>query len=251
LRAVKSALEQTHDRIEIIVVDDGSNEADYLKLEKELNAFHVKLLRISHSGHPGVVRNAGIENCKGDWIAFLDSDDFWHPNKVKTQLLLASEFDLDVVSCNMSESILPNFPKETQEKVIEVELNSLLKSNWITNSSVMASKKILSQVGNIVEAPNCVGVEDYATWLRLCTLGTWKHLNENLGFYERASEDSIRGRDNYNRFAHHFAIADFLNWMYVKNISNLFASRFLLKFLRYLISFDMIVSRPRNSKNIK
>lgn len=85
LRAVRSVLEQTHKRIEIILVDDGSTEdtarvAALVQTEKR-----VRMIRQSNAG-PGAARNRGMDACAGDYIAFLDADDVLLPQKVQRQL---------------------------------------------------------------------------------------------------------------------------------------------------------------------
>lgn len=81
--AVNSVLEQTFKDFEIIVVNDGSPEDDRLFLEKYSN--HLRYFKIENGG-PARARNYGIKEAKGDYVAFLDSDDLWTPNKLETQL---------------------------------------------------------------------------------------------------------------------------------------------------------------------
>lgn len=84
LRAARSALNQRLDdgaTIEIVLVDDASNPPlDAGGLER------TRIVRLERNGGPATARNRGIEACKGEWIAFLDSDDIWEPHKLARQL---------------------------------------------------------------------------------------------------------------------------------------------------------------------
>lgn len=82
-RAVRSLLDQTRRPDEIVVVDDGS--PDDLEAALEPHRAHVRLVRQANCGAASA-RNAGIELARGDLIAFLDADDFWHPGKLARQL---------------------------------------------------------------------------------------------------------------------------------------------------------------------
>src|SRR5688500_9583140 len=81
--AVASALNQTHPHVEVIVVDDGSTDgtADILK------PFGSRI-RYIYQPNRGLsaARNTGIRAARGEWVAFLDADDLWHPSKTETQL---------------------------------------------------------------------------------------------------------------------------------------------------------------------
>jgi glycosyltransferase involved in cell wall biosynthesis len=85
LRAVRSVLEQTHERIEIILVDDGSTEDTAPLAALIQTESRVRMIRQSNAG-PGAARNRGMDACAGDYIAFLDADDVFLPQKVQRQL---------------------------------------------------------------------------------------------------------------------------------------------------------------------
>ncbi len=80
--AIESVLEQTHNDIEIIVIDDGSNDDTREKLKPYQD--RIKYM-YTENGGPASARNAGMRMAKGEYIAFLDSDDLYYPYKIKIQ----------------------------------------------------------------------------------------------------------------------------------------------------------------------
>lgn len=88
--SLKSVFEQTFVDWEIIVVDDGSTD-DTMDRIKEYDDDRIRYYRIEHCGVIGTVRNVGIKNAHGKFIAFLDSDDLWQPSKLDYQLSLLNE----------------------------------------------------------------------------------------------------------------------------------------------------------------
>jgi glycosyltransferase involved in cell wall biosynthesis len=84
-RAIDSVLAQTFGDWELIVVDDGSTDAtrDYLEA---IDDARVRPIRLAHQGNLTSVRSAGLRHARGEWVAFLDSDDLWLPEKLALQL---------------------------------------------------------------------------------------------------------------------------------------------------------------------
>jgi glycosyltransferase involved in cell wall biosynthesis len=96
--AVNSILEQTYKNIEIIVADGGSTDNTEKIIEK-FN-FKIKFLTQKNTG-PAATRNFGLRNAQGTYIAFLDADDLWHPEKLERQMnYLAGNPDLDLCITN-------------------------------------------------------------------------------------------------------------------------------------------------------
>lgn len=83
VEALESILEQTYKPVEVIVVDDGSTDATPLILAEYEG--RVRYVRQSRLG-PGAARNRGIKSAQGDFLAFLDADDLWHPEKLSRQI---------------------------------------------------------------------------------------------------------------------------------------------------------------------
>lgn len=101
-RAVESVLEQSYSDIEIIIVDDGSEDNTY-EIVHELQRTDDRIVFIRHENNKGAcaARNTGILNAKGEFIAFQDSDDIWLKNKLSEQMLIMKKEDVDVCFCKM------------------------------------------------------------------------------------------------------------------------------------------------------
>lgn len=88
MEAIGSVRAQRYAPVELIVVDDGSTDGTWERLRAEPG---LRPLRIDHTGRPGAVRNAGVAVATGDYLAFLDSDDLWMPDKLALQMELLRE----------------------------------------------------------------------------------------------------------------------------------------------------------------
>jgi len=114
LRAIRSALRQTLEAIEVIVVVDGPDEATAQAVGGVADS-RLFIRFLSRNVGPAEARNAGVEEARGQWVAFLDHDDEWLPNKLDIQLRTAQEstFQHPIVSCRLikrsetSDDVLP------------------------------------------------------------------------------------------------------------------------------------------------
>lgn len=155
-KALKSALIQTDVNIEIIVVNDGSIDNTEIILNNYERDF--KNIKVIHQCNKGVAsaRNRGVLESTGDYIAFLDSDDEWHPNKLALQLEVLKELN----GCNSFGLIATNFPglglkTENKEMVFEgvfkITFKCLLKKHYFQPSTVLMKRVVFNAVGGFKE----------------------------------------------------------------------------------------------------
>ena len=190
-KALESVINQTFKNWEAIVIDNNSTD-DTNKVVNKINDPRVKYLKINNNGVIARSRNLGIKFAKGDWIAFLDSDDWWSKEKLEICLNNTDDnvdliyHDLEVKYKNTKFSVKKKIFKGRQLKypvLIDLLESGIIKGNAIGNSSVLVRKNILNKIGGINENIKLVGSEDYNTWLRVAQItDQFKYLKKNLGY---------------------------------------------------------------------
>ncbi len=165
-RALDSVLAQTLQPREIIVVDDGSEDDTTTLLARDYPA-----CRYLHQPNRGVssARNLGIANAKGDWIALLDSDDAWLPEKLALQAKALDE-NPGLRICHTEEIWIRNGirvnPMRKHTKQGGRIFQRCLPLCVISPSSVVLHQSLFAEYGDFdTSLPAC---EDYDLWLRLC-----------------------------------------------------------------------------------
>jgi glycosyltransferase involved in cell wall biosynthesis len=165
-RAISSVLGQTFKDFELIVVDDGSDDETYA----DLSRFDGKISVIKHPGNLGVsaARNSGIKASQAPLVAFLDSDDYWLPEKLDIQVRYFRE-NPEVVVCQTEEIWVRNGvrvnPWNKHLKPTGNIFERSLKLCVVSPSAVMTKREIFDEVGLFDEEfPVC---EDYDLWLRI------------------------------------------------------------------------------------
>jgi glycosyltransferase involved in cell wall biosynthesis len=173
-RAVESALSQTHDRIEVIVVDDGSTDST-IDVLRGMGDERIRLLRNSTaSGGPAVPRNVALDVAVGSWIGFLDSDDFWLPHKVAGQLAVATDTTALVYSRAIrregeTDSDYHSFYFAGRPLPTGLCTEELIEWNFVPTSTVLVRAEWVGRIGRF--ARELEGIEDYHYWLRLAMAG--------------------------------------------------------------------------------
>lgn len=100
-KSINSILNQTYSNIELLIINDGSKDSTKEKIFESLkNDDRIKYFEIQNSGS-AVARNIGLDNATGDYIVFIDSDDFIDRNMFKIMIDKSLKFDADIVSCNL------------------------------------------------------------------------------------------------------------------------------------------------------
>jgi len=179
--ALHSVICQTYTNIEIIVIDNNSiDDTD----EVILSFLDPRIIfkKINNNGIIAASRNMGILTAKGDYIAFLDSDDIWHNNKIeKCMEKLSLGYDL---VCH-AETWLYEEDQKTRKVIYGPESHELFnrllfEGNCLSTSAVMVNRKILEDVSLFSEDEKFVTAEDYHLWLKLAKY------NVRVGFLDQA-----------------------------------------------------------------
>ena len=219
LRAVKSVLTQSYSPQEILVCDDGSTDDSKNKIMK-LNNERIKWIAGDHTGLPAAVRNWGLKVARGEWIAFLDSDDEWLPDKLEKQLRVLTKSKLQACSTNA-------FRYENNikiEKIINsksklISYSDLIINNQIISSSVIIHRSLIDNVGYFPTEDKLKAIEDYAYWLRIAARSDFAFICEPLVKYHNDPSSSIRyisERDPIKQKI--YVLQSFIDWSNRNNI---------------------------------
>lgn len=194
--AAQSVLGQTHQDLELIIVDDGSTDDTLNRLITVADDPRLTIIeRGSCSGGPATPRNEGIKAASGEYLAFIDSDDVWHPRKLELQLKAMAQHELNFLSsAHVSFQKTTPSPLPLDEKSLTVQYKNhrqLLSKNWVITSSALISRHLFETI-QFDQSKDYVGVEDYLTWLHIHQRVDIKSaaLNAPLVFY-RLRQNSI------------------------------------------------------------
>jgi len=163
VKCLESLVAQTFKDFEVLVCDDGSTDNTQEITQQFTDKLFLHYIYSANSGSPARPRNIGIKNAASEWVCFLDSDDWWYPEKlfVMSQHLDGNDIlyhDLDIFN-SMGKS-----GKITARKMHSpVFIDLLYRKNAIPNSSSVVRKSKLFEVNLIAEIPT----EDFDLWLRL------------------------------------------------------------------------------------
>jgi len=192
--AIRSALRQTWTDFELIVVDDCSQDAT-ADIARRMAGEDGRIILLQNARNSGVsaCRNAGVAKARGEWIAFLDSDDLWREDKLEKQLALLDRHPDAVLSYTASAFMDEDGRRYTytMEAEEETDYETLLRRNLLSCSSVMVKREVM------LRHPMGGGQmhEDYAAWLLIlretrCAYG----LNEPLLVYRLRRGSKSGGR---------------------------------------------------------
>jgi teichuronic acid biosynthesis glycosyltransferase TuaG len=161
---LNSIFKQTYHNYEIIIVYDDSNLNDLIKIKKiTKNKRNIKIIINKNNLGAGMSRNIGIKNSKGKFIAFLDSDDVWHKNKLKKQINFMKKNKTDF---SFSDYLIIDKNEKVLKKIKapkKITFNNLSYACDIGLSSVMIKSKLLK----INKFSKLKTKEDYLLWLTL------------------------------------------------------------------------------------
>lgn len=193
--AVESALRQSHPVLEVLVCDDGStDDTRWVVQDIARQDPRVRWIEGARVGRPAIPRNRGLHESRGEWVAFLDSDDTWYPQKLETQLnatastgaLAACSNAIRVDSSGRRIGMLLDWTRP------RIALGDLLVENHVVCSSCVVHRSVLARTGGFPEQPKFKAIEDYVLWLRVSAVTDFAFCPDALVEYRDDPANGIR-----------------------------------------------------------
>lgn len=228
MQAIKSVVQQTYTNIEIIIVNDVSSDDEYKKTPPNIDRLRwINLEKSSRSifGYVsmGYVKNKGLSHARGEYIAILDDDDVWLPQKIELQLsaMFKKGYEFSCTEGYIGDGAYEKgkmYPKHFEEyfaascleffkkrgqiwagELPEIFDYELIKNrNFIIHSSVLVKKSLVEKFGAYQEyLPG--GYEDRDLWLRILQYQNCLHLREPLLYYDGRFEKTRRDHQIHRR----------------------------------------------------
>ena len=190
-RSIDSVIAQSLKPAEIIIVDDGSTDGTEDYINK--NYPDITYIKTRNKG-VSAARNQGIRQSRNDWLAFLDSDDEWLPEKLEKQVTAASsEKDYKLIHCDeiwVRNGIRVNSKKKHEKSGGEIFLKCLPMC-VISPSAAIVHRVLFDELGYFDETlPAC---EDYDLWLRICAVYPVLYINTPLLIKYGGHQDQLSG----------------------------------------------------------
>ncbi|MEJ7618924.1 MAG: glycosyltransferase family 2 protein [Pyrinomonadaceae bacterium] len=196
-----SVFAQTYTHYEVIVINDGS--PDTVELEQALSPYRGRIVYLQQPNcGAAAARNTGLRAAQGQYIAFLDGDDYWLPNYLEEQLeLMRNSVGYDLVFCD---ALLVGDPQLEGRTFMEMSpscrevtfLNLLSLQCSVVMSGVIARKQAIFDVGLLDEQLR--NSHDFDLWLRLARSGVGLTSQKKVLLHHRCRTDSLSG-DSINR----------------------------------------------------
>lgn len=213
--AIESVLNQSYRNFELIVVDNYSQD-DTQQIVESFKDERIRYHKFFNNGVIGASRNYGIREARGQYAAFIDSDDIWFSDKLRQQIgIMEQDNDCQMVFCPFQ---IKNLANQIQNKILgprDLNVNGyiydkLIKYNFIVSSSVVLRKKVLNDVGFFDESQELSCAEDFDLWLRIARNYKVLFVPNILGMYRihdlNANVDKQRLKKALNVIDKHFAL---------------------------------------------
>ncbi len=207
---IDSVINQTFKAWELIIIDDGSTDNSNKIIEEYMQRSEkIKLISLESNCGPAIARNRGIQEAKGRYIAFLDSDDYWHLDKLSKQISFMQEHDIALSYTGYYRI------KEESGEIIDrinvpdkVNYSELLKQNIIGCLTVTYDTQELGKV----YMPDILKRQDFALWLYILKKVPYAYgLDEPLAYY-RVRKASVSSNK---------ILASKYNWKLYREVENL------------------------------
>ncbi len=172
-RAIDSVLQQTHQDWELLVVDNHSTDGTE-ELVRGYRDTRIRYFKIQNNGVIAASRNLAISQAKGEWLAFLDADDWWMPQKLEVSVRSLKQgwdvvfHDLYAAGPGSKRRLRRRVPSRAlRQPVLDDLVNH---GNALPNSSAVVRRSVIDRVGGLAEDATLIAMEDFDCWLRVARI---------------------------------------------------------------------------------
>lgn len=201
-RAIKSVYAQTYKEMELIVVDDASTDGTQAYCESlPLRYLHIPKAESRGGNH---ARNLGVKMARGEYVAFLDDDDYWLPKKIEKQVALMESKDCELVYCGRRLELVGMDGEVTYRDKLPNPLHygdMRRKILWVictTTTNILAKRQALLDVGLFDE--NLCFWQEYELTIRMAQRKPFYFVNEPLSVYRVDTRDKHRLTNKYEEW---------------------------------------------------
>lgn len=192
-RCVDSIISQTYKNFEILLIDDGSTD----KSGEICDSFTDDRVKVIHqlNGGVSVARNNGLEHASGEWITFVDSDDFIHPDMIGTLLNMCRNYDSPVSRCGFVRGTDTLFPAETvSEKIRKWEFRELYSSPGRKYRGCVCGALFHRSLIEYLHFPigRAISEDEYAAFFSMYQAGSITITNRHMYYYYMSPVSALR-----------------------------------------------------------
>jgi teichuronic acid biosynthesis glycosyltransferase TuaG len=220
---LESIFRQTYKNFKILIIYDDTDKKDlkrlekYLKKEKINKKYSIKIIVNKRNIGPGRSRNVGINNCISKYVAFIDSDDTWHKDKLKKQISFMKKKKLVISHTSYDVFDYDGKKISTREAKSRIYFKDLLKSCDIGLSTIILDCVFLKK-NNFYFPNNIKTKEDYILWLNIAKkINVIRGINISLMNYRKTknslSSDIFMNLSNgykvYRNYMHYSVLKSF------------------------------------------
>ena len=201
--SIESVIDQTYKKWELIIIDDCSTDDTDDVVLPYLNDERILYLKNPQNSGPAISRNRALRRAKGKWIAFLDSDDIWKPDKLEKQIDFMKKNGYHFSYTNYAEIDMDgkiNGIHVTGPK--RITKNGFFNYCWPGCLTVMYDNEYIG----IVQIVDIKKNNDYAMWLKVCQKANCYLLDEELAFYRRGRIGSVSTNSIKTMIRWHFLL---------------------------------------------
>lgn len=192
IRALNSVREQTVQPAQIIVVDDASPEPVEPFISEQYGDHCITVVRHSNNRGAAAARNTGAEAVDAEYVAFLDSDDYWDKRKLASQMALFEERDVGLVYCDQYVVEPDGVIQPSKKDLPEGDVWPALLDGWTApnTSTLVFDRDCFSELGGFdTSLDSC---QDHDLWMQLARKGVSVGVvNEPLSYFARDADDRI------------------------------------------------------------